>query len=151
VTALKPHTGQPHARSHLEPVLALVASHTEDLSTVTEDIFDFADAPTVFARGAGKAICVRSMTPTALRGDLLAGCRSAALLLRDAPYSSAPRVSMSVAVHECLMSSARSPSGARGRPGPARHDCSARRFGHAIGLSRRRANSSHLSLSCPRY
>lgn len=52
-------TGQPHVRPLLDPVLGLVRSGTLDLGALIDRIHDWEDAPSAFAKGAGKQVCIR--------------------------------------------------------------------------------------------
>jgi alcohol dehydrogenase len=52
-------TGQPDVRKDMAPVLELLASRRLDLSSVTDAIVDWEEAPAAFRRGQGKVVCVR--------------------------------------------------------------------------------------------
>jgi threonine dehydrogenase-like Zn-dependent dehydrogenase len=52
-------TGQPHARSLIEPVLALIGTGKFDPAVITDEVVPWRDAPRAFAAGSGKRICVR--------------------------------------------------------------------------------------------
>ncbi len=52
-------TGQPHARTLVDPVLALLADGRLSLDEVTTDVADWDDAPDAWSAGAGKTVVVR--------------------------------------------------------------------------------------------
>lgn len=54
-------TGQPHARAFLDPVLRLVAKGAVNLSSVTDAVVDWSEAPAAFSRGHGKIVCSREL------------------------------------------------------------------------------------------
>jgi alcohol dehydrogenase len=53
------HTGQPHVRGMLEPVLDLVTRKLVDISAVIDSVLPWEDAPAAFTHGHGKLVCVR--------------------------------------------------------------------------------------------
>jgi alcohol dehydrogenase len=52
-------TGQPHARTHLEPVLELIRDGRLRPAEITDAVVGWEDAPAAFASGGGKTVCVR--------------------------------------------------------------------------------------------
>lgn len=52
-------TGQPHIRAHLEAALALAASGALPVDLITDAVVAWEAAPTAFAAGKGKIVCVR--------------------------------------------------------------------------------------------
>jgi len=53
------HTGQPHARAFIDPVLELWRAGKLDLAPVVDAVLDWEDAPRAFSAGVGKLVCVR--------------------------------------------------------------------------------------------
>ena len=53
------HTGQPHARALIDPVLALWRDGKLDLGSLVDDVLDWEDAPRAFSAAHGKLVCVR--------------------------------------------------------------------------------------------
>jgi threonine dehydrogenase-like Zn-dependent dehydrogenase len=52
------HTGQPHARALLDPVLAMVVEERIDLAALTTSTRPWSEAPQAFAAGSGKHVVV---------------------------------------------------------------------------------------------
>jgi alcohol dehydrogenase len=53
------HTGQPHVRGMIEPVLDLITRKVADISGVVDSVLAWEDAPAAFMHGRGKLVCVR--------------------------------------------------------------------------------------------